>query len=251
MAACWGLPKFWLGYKFALVLEATQTSTVALAVVGLACAVAIVAEALVPRADAIALRSRPQAGVGALIAEIAIVVPVTGGEHRETILVGPVTALAVKIIPAAGGFQQRTGSAGSTYVGVQGAVLLVRGHMPAFWANAAVGAIGGTGLTVVAAFGSCVYAELGRTIHHSAPGVQATVLVAVGSFIFIAPAGGVGSVTAVFKLHALVGVVQVLRHPGLGADGDGLVHLAIAKICKGICGSIVFAAVLDARFFAR
>ncbi len=107
--------------------------------------------------------------------------------------------------------------------------------MPALGANAAVGAIGGTGLTV-AAFGSCVYAELGRTIHHGAPGVQATILVAVGSFVIVAPAGGVGSVNAVIVLHADIGVVQVLRHPGLAvlvvlvADYDGFVHLAITNI---------------------
>ncbi len=67
----------------ALVLEATQTKTVVLVVVVLVCVVVIVVEVLVPRVVAIVLRSRPQVGVVALIVEIAIVVPVTGGEHRE------------------------------------------------------------------------------------------------------------------------------------------------------------------------
>jgi len=202
--------------------------TVVLAVAVLVGVVNVV-EVLVPRAVAIVLRSRPQVGVVALIVETAIVVPVTGGEHRETILVGPVTALAVIIIPAAGGFQQRTCGAGTTDVGVQSAVLLVRGHMPAFWANAAVGAIGGTGLAI-ATPGSSIYTELGSTIHHGTPGIKATVLVAVRGFVIVAPAGGIGGVTAVIVLHASVCVVQVLGHPDLGADGDGLVNLVVAGV---------------------
>lgn len=204
-----------------------------LAADALAHVVAVVEEVLVPRAVAIVLRGRPQVGVAALIVEIAIEAPVTGGEHRETILVGPVTALAVIIIPAAGGFQQRTSGAGTTNIGIQNAVLLVRGHMPAFGANTAVGAVRGTGLALaIATPGSRIYIELGSTIHHGTPGIKATVLVAVGSLVFVAPAGGIGSVSAVIVLHASVCVVQVLGHPGLGADGDCLVHLAVAGIGK-------------------
>ncbi len=222
-APCFGARRAWLER----VLEATQTLTVVLAAAALAHVVAVVEEVLVLRAVAIVLRGRPQVGVAALIVEIAIVAPVTGGEHREAILVGTVTA----IVPATGGFQQRTSGAGTSDVGVQSAVLLVRGHMPAFWANAAVGAIGGTGLAI-ATPGSSIYTELGSTIHHGTPGIKATVLVAVGSLVFVAPAGGIGSVTAVIVLHASVCVVQVLGHPSLGADGYGFVHLTVAGIGK-------------------
>ena len=239
----------WFGYKFALVLEATQTLTVALGAAAPAHAAVIVVEELVPRAAVIVLRGRPQVGVAALIVEIARVAPVTGGEHRDAILVG--TGTVAESVPAASRFKQRTSGAGTTDVGVQGTVLLVRGHVPALRANAAVGGIGGTGLAI-ATLGSRIYIELGSTIHHGTPGIKATVLVAVESLVFVAPAGGIGSVTAVvIVLHASVCVVQVLGHPGLGTDGDSLVDFVVAKICKGICGSIIFAAVLDARFFAR
>ncbi len=88
--------------------------TVVLVAVNLVHVVAVAVEVLVPRVAAIVLRGRPQVGDVALTVETAIVVPETGGEHREAMLVGTVTA----IVPAASRFQHRTGSAGSTYVGV-------------------------------------------------------------------------------------------------------------------------------------
>lgn len=90
-----------------------------------------------------------------------------------------------------------------------------------------------------------------RIVHGNFPSVQAAVLGAICTFIIIAAAPCVAAHTGDFIRIRVV--VQVLRHPGLAvlvllvADYDGLVYLAIAKICKGICGSIVFAAVLDAR----
>ncbi len=84
-----------------------------------------------------------------------------------------------------------------------------------------------------------------RIVHGNFPSVQAAVLGAICTFIIIAAAPCVAAHTGDFIRIRVV--VQVLRHPGLGADGDGFVDLAVAKICKGICGSIVFAAVLDAR----
>jgi len=86
---------------------------------------------------------------------------------------------------------------------------------------------------LTAALGSCIHAELGGAIHRSAPGIKATILFAVRNLVMIAPAGGVGSVTTIAVLHTFVGVVQILRHPGLTifivavTDFSGLVNLAV------------------------
>lgn len=85
---------------------------------------------------------------------------------------------------------------------------------------------------MTAALGSCIHAELGGAIHRSAPGIKATILIAVGT-VSVAPASEVGSVTTIAVLHTFVGVVQILRHPGLTifivavTDFSGLVNLAV------------------------
>lgn len=200
----------------------------ALVVLVLEYLVDVVVKALDPRIVKFVLRGTPQVGVESLESEKAIEVPVTGGENREPVVI----ATVVTTIPASGGSELFTDRGGSTDVGVQGTVLLVSRYMPAFRANTAVGAIWGTG-HAIAALGSSVLTELGRAIHHGAPGIKATVLGATVGGIVVAPTGGVTTgIGAEFIRHASVGVVQILCHPGLGAYGDCLIDLAVTVISQ-------------------
>jgi len=195
------------------VLETTDRKAVGLVAVVLV-HVLVAVEVLVVGVIATILCRTPEVGVGTHDAEITIAAPVTGRENRETI---GIFAIAV-VVPTAGGLQLGSCGRGTSNSGPQSVPVRIAWQVPALGANALLNATRAARLAVCA----------GGIVHGHFPGVEATVLGTVCTFVFIAAAP---CVIAHVRYIARV-VVQILGHPGLSADGDGLVNLAVADVGK-------------------
>ena len=119
----------------------------------------------------------------------------------------------------------------------QGSKLLLAGQVPAFRTNATHG-IGRRTRRNIAAF-LAIFTPLAKAIHGRSPGVQATVFGTVGRVIVIAPTGGIGCIVIPFIENVCVSIVQILRHPSLGADGHRLIDFVIAAVGHGTRNYII------------
>ena len=207
-----------------LVLEATDGNREVLVVHVMSNVVEVAVEVPVVRVVGIVLGRNPEVGVVAGTAEATIALAVAHRKNRKAVGISTVAT----VVPAASGFQLCTRGTGSAHSCPQGVPLGVIGQVPALGAYAPNGAAGGAGFAITAALAR--HRELGGTVHGGSPGVQATVLGAGVSLVVVA---------ITFGSSLVVFVVQVLRHPGLGADGHRLVGLTIAIVDKSICRRIV------------
>ena len=107
--------------------------------------------------------------------------------------------------------------------------LKIAGKMPTLGAHSAHRFFRRTWFVIATTFAICTPCP--RTIHGGAPHVKTTVLGAV-------------CITIIETVSVFSFVVQVLRHPYLVTDLDGLVGLAIAKVFQSVIYRIKFAAIL-------
>ena len=167
---------------------------------------------------ATALSGTPEVSDVTLIVEVAIVVSATSGERRETVGVRTIAITS----PASQRLELLACSTFPAHCGKQLAPFRGIRQVPSFRTHA-------THLAEKAA-NMAIATIIFRPAYRCNPHVETTVLGAI-AFIFIASA----TTPAIFCF-----IVQVLRHPGLFANFDSIVSLAITGVQQLSVLTVVF-----------
>ena len=172
------------------------------------------------------------------------VVPDTSRQSRERIGVRTSTFTA----PEAGRFEHLSRYRGTAYCCEKCIPFCLHRQVPSLRANAAHRISRHACFTETAAL--AVRRPHAYAIHCGSPGVQATVHGALGRIVSSTPTSGIGCVAIIIEGNASISIIEVFRHPGLGANGDGLVGLAVTGIDQ--CSILTcFRTICPARFLIR